>query len=173
VACGQPNALVDVLPIIIWLERAREKLPADYASSGLLQTFLNTAFIGIIVLLMARPIFARLLRFTSMAQLSGRLLIILICVGIALPLLGTFIDNLFFSEHGTVAVILIFMITPVAITLLCVLAVFLSMAMAYLASAILCVGEFVVRRIAEYPKGPVLALSTLFGGVVGLIKAFG
>jgi hypothetical protein len=157
----------------LWLERAREKLPAGYISSGPLQTLLNTAFIGIIVLLMARLIFARLLRFTSMIQLSGRLLVILICVGIALPLLGTFIDKLIFSEHGTVAVILIFMIAPVAITLLCVLAVFLSMAMAYLASAILYIGEFVVRRIAEYPKGPVLALSTFFGGVVALIKAFG
>jgi hypothetical protein len=56
----------------LWLERAREKLPADYTSSGPLQTFLNTAFIGIIVLLMARLIFARLLRFTFMTQLSGK-----------------------------------------------------------------------------------------------------
>jgi hypothetical protein len=156
----------------LWLERTRETLPADYIPSGPLQMFLNTAFIGIIVLLMARLIFARLLRFTSMTQLSGRLFIILIFVGIVYALLGISIEKLI-EENSSVALILMLVFAPVTIALLCVLAVFLSMAMVYLASAILYVGEFVVRRIAEYPKGPVLALSTLLGGVVALIKAFG
>jgi hypothetical protein len=156
----------------LWLERTREKLPSDFTLPGPLQTFLNTALIGIIVLLMARLIFARLPRFTSMTQLSGRLSIILICVGIVYALLGISIDKLL-NEHSTVALILMLVFAPVTIALLCVLVIFLSMAMAYLASAILYVGEFVVRRIAEYPKGPVLALSTCFGGVVALIKAFG
>jgi hypothetical protein len=62
--------------------------------------------------------------------------------------------------------------TPVYV-ILCVIMIFVARALAYIASAILYVGEFVVRRIAEYPKGPVLALSVLFGSIVALIKAFG
>jgi hypothetical protein len=33
--------------------------------------------------------------------------------------------------------------------------------------------EFIVRRIAEYPKGPVLALSALCGGLAALFKTLG
>jgi hypothetical protein len=33
------------------------------------------------------------------------------------------------------------------------------------------VSEFLVRRIAEYPKGPVLALSGIIGGIVAILKA--
>jgi hypothetical protein len=156
----------------LWLERAREKSAPDYTPLGQLQTFLVTAFLGITILLMARLIFARLLRFNSMTQLSGRLLILLICVGISYALLGFTINKLL-DEQPKVAVILMLVIAPVTVALLCLLAVFLSIALAYLASAFLYVGEFVVRRIAEYPKGPVLALSALLGGVVALIKAFG
>jgi hypothetical protein len=47
--------------------------------------------------------------------------------------------------------------------ILCVIMIFVARALAYIASAILYVGEFIVRRIAEYPKGPVIALSTLSG----------
>jgi hypothetical protein len=32
--------------------------------------------------------------------------------------------------------------------------------------------EFVVRRVAEYPKGPILALSVLAGGVAAVLKLF-
>ncbi len=32
--------------------------------------------------------------------------------------------------------------------------------------------EFVVRRIAEYPKGPILAVSALFGAILAFIKVF-
>jgi len=32
--------------------------------------------------------------------------------------------------------------------------------------------EFIVRRIAEYPKGPVLALSALGAAIGGVLKAF-
>jgi hypothetical protein len=48
-----------------------------------------------------------------------------------------------------------------------------ALGLAYLASAILYVCEFIIRRIAEYPKGPVLALSALIGGIAALVKAFG
>ena len=107
-----------------------------------------------------------------MTQLSGRLLILLICVGISYGLLGFTINKLL-DEQLKVAVILMLVIAPVTVALLCLLAIFLSIALAYLASAFLYVGEFAVRRIAEYPKGPVLALSALLGGAVVLIKAFG
>jgi hypothetical protein len=62
---------------------------------------------------------------------------------------------------------------PFLLAFLCALLVLLSIGVAYVASATLYVAEFVVRRIAEYPKGPVLALSALLGGVAALIKAFG
>jgi hypothetical protein len=39
-------------------------------------------------------------------------------------------------------------------------------------SGLLFVAEFVLRRLAEYPKGPVLAASALAGGIAGLIKVF-
>ena len=43
----------------------------------------------------------------------------------------------------------------------------------YLGSLLLYIVELTVRRIAEYPKGPVLAVGTLMGMIGALIKAFG
>jgi hypothetical protein len=40
----------------------------------------------------------------------------------------------------------------------------------FLAGPILFSSEFLMRRIAESPKGPVLALSGLTGGIAGLLK---
>jgi hypothetical protein len=60
-----------------------------------------------------------------------------------------------------------------AVISLCALTMFTAFGLAYIATAILFVGEFVMRRIAESPKGPVLALSGLFGGVAALIQVFG
>jgi hypothetical protein len=64
-------------------------------------------------------------------------------------------------------------LVPAFTILLGILTILAAMGLAYLASAILYVCEFIIRRIAEYPKGPVLAISALFGGIVALIKAFG
>ena len=44
---------------------------------------------------------------------------------------------------------------------------------AYVATALLYASEQLVRRIAEYRKGPVLALSALCGGIAALLKVFG
>ena len=41
----------------------------------------------------------------------------------------------------------------------------------YAFSIILFVLEFIVRRIAEYPKGPILAASVLVGGIFVFVKA--
>ena len=43
----------------------------------------------------------------------------------------------------------------------------------YLSSLCLYIVEITVRRIAEYPKGPLLAGSVVIGSVIALIKAFG
>lgn len=59
-----------------------------------------------------------------------------------------------------------------AFTLLCFAWIWVVRALAYFISMALYVGEFIVRRIAEYPKGPVLAVSAFFGGIVALFKAF-
>jgi hypothetical protein len=45
--------------------------------------------------------------------------------------------------------------------------------LAYIATPLLYASEQLVRRVAEYPKGPVLALSALCGGVAALLKIFG
>jgi len=151
---------------------AEYALPPDLS----LAVFLTAAVFGIIILFIARLIFARLLRFTSAKQLSGRLVMIFSFAAIACYLLTIAVDKL--DDGGNareaIAVIIgIFLYIPIALVLLCVLAIFLSLAMAYVASAILSVGEFIVRRIAEYPKGPVLAVSAFLGGIVALIKALG
>jgi hypothetical protein len=43
---------------------------------------------------------------------------------------------------------------------------------AFLTSIPLYSMEFLVRRIAEYPKGPILALSALCGGIASILKLF-
>src|SRR5262245_58062157 len=75
-------------------------------------------------------------------------------------------------EWATLSVTLLLGV-PLSIILFCLFTILIARALAFVAGAILYVGEFMVRRIAEYPKGPVLALSTFFGGVCALIKAFG
>jgi len=45
--------------------------------------------------------------------------------------------------------------------------------LAYVLTAILSTTEFIVRRVAEYPKGPVFALSALLGGIGVIFKSFG
>jgi hypothetical protein len=68
--------------------------------------------------------------------------------------------------------LLIFIMVPLSMVVSCAAILFISIALAYVATAALYVGEFVVRRIAEYPKGPILALSAIFGSLVALIKVF-
>ncbi|MEQ1887168.1 MAG: hypothetical protein ABL967_19050 [Bryobacteraceae bacterium] len=50
---------------------------------------------------------------------------------------------------------------------------FVAVALAHVVAAGFSGAEFVVRRVAEYPKGPVLALSALCGGLAAFIKSFG
>ena len=155
----------------LWLERARVKSAPDYTPLGQLQTFLVTAFLGITILLMARLIFAHLLRFNSMTQLSGRLLILLICVGISFGLLGFTINKLL-DEQLKVAVILMLVIAPVTVALLCLLAIFLSIALAYLAKRIL-----VCRRVrgpsyCRVPEGSGTRTKCLVGGSCRVDKGF-
>src|SRR5262249_21259032 len=71
------------------------------------------------------------------------------------------------------AITCLFLTLPLTLLIFCLLTIFAARGLAYLASGIFYTGEFIVRRIAEYPKGPVLALSALCGGIVALIKAFG
>jgi len=42
----------------------------------------------------------------------------------------------------------------------------------YVGSFCLYIAEFTMRRIAEYPKGPILAGSVALGSITALIKAF-
>jgi hypothetical protein len=44
---------------------------------------------------------------------------------------------------------------------------------AFASASLLCIVEFLMRRIAEYPKGPILAASAICGALAALFKAFG
>src|SRR6516225_5487728 len=89
-----------------WLEReiAQQGAP-EYALH--LDDFLKAAVFGIIVLFIARLIFARLLRFTSAKQLFGRLVIIFSFAAIAFYLLGIALDKLAFSVHACIPCIFV------------------------------------------------------------------
>jgi len=136
---------------------------------------LLAAWTAILVALLSRPIFARLLDFTSRKSLALRLTVFSLFALIVFVIMTL---TLGLSEQSSIfPVILIASLLvlglPALLVLLCVLTILFALGLAYVASAVLYVGEFVVRRIAEYPKGPVLALSALFGGVCALIKVFG
>lgn len=48
----------------------------------------------------------------------------------------------------------------------------LPLVVIYALSASVFLAEFISRRVAEYPKGAILALSALLGGLAGLLKLF-
>jgi hypothetical protein len=77
----------------------------------------------------------------------------------------------FTSQSNSSSPLLICLLS-VGLVVLCALLLLASIALAYLATAVLYVGELVVRRIAEYPKGPLLALIAIFGSVAALLKVF-
>jgi len=136
--------------------------------------FFLMAIVGCILTLLARPIFARLLKFSSGKALARKLakisLLALIVYAISYALRLALIN----SSLEWLAIVSVFLLgIPSSIVLLCLLAILVARALAYIASAILYVGEFTIRRIAEYPKGPVIAVSAFFGAIVALIKAFG
>jgi hypothetical protein len=119
-------------------------------------------------------------RFVLPSEKTNRRLIALLLVTLAAI---SIIDLLVFAyshliRHDAVTLWSYCMLaSPVIIMLL--LAGFVTacvvtmLGLVYIASVILYVGEFVIRRIAEYPKGPVLALSALIGGIAALFKALG
>jgi hypothetical protein len=143
-------------------------LPEDAAVLDFFLYLLGATLIGTFIVFVSLPIFARLLNVSR-----GRLAIILLCSLAAVYLIAFFADFALEDEQPWLFLLGTFGLIIALIFVLCVLMIFVSIAVAYIASAVLFVGEFVVRRIAEYPKGPVLALSAFFGGIVALIKAFG
>jgi hypothetical protein len=58
------------------------------------------------------------------------------------------------------------------IALLPTLLIFLLSLCLLFAKAVVYVSEFIMRRIAESPKGPVFAISALAGGIAAIVKAF-
>jgi hypothetical protein len=116
----------------------------------------------------ARPIFAWLLKFNK------PLVYVFLAAGAAYAL--AFFTLVHYDKSDTFqGVALSFYIIigfPSGLLLLVTLFIGFARSLAYAATVILFVGEFLVRRIAEYRKGPIIALSVLFGIVVALIKAF-
>jgi hypothetical protein len=144
--------------------------------TGLLNFFVAVLYgvlAFVVTLYFVRPIFAKLLEFRSATHLSVRLVIILVGSWTIYLLLSIVRHELVRGGWWYTGVALWYLAGLIAILNVCAATIFISIAMAYVASGTLYVGEFVVRRIAEYPKGPVLALSALIGGIAAVIKAFG
>ena len=131
-------------------------------------------FSVLLLTVLTRPLFVQLLR------LSIRRRIIL---GIGAYAIGSLLlffvmhtDHFTRKEHDSLTLLLISisLIAGASILMIpmCLLTISLAVAVAYLGSAVLLAGELIVRRIAEYPKGPVLGLGIVFGGIAALIKAF-
>jgi hypothetical protein len=112
-------------------------------------------------------------------RVDRKFIVVVICTLVALSIveLAVFAYS-HLIRHDTVTVWTYYMLaSPIIILVLYVVtggAVGVAMlGLLYIARVILYAGEFVVRRIAEYPKGPVLGLSALIGGIAAVFKAFG
>jgi hypothetical protein len=77
-----------------------------------------------------------------------------------------------YSSDGLVAIVLFLAVWTLLVPFFFAWVVmFLPLAGIYLASALVHIAEFLMRRVAEYPKGVVLGLSVIVGSVAGLLKA--
>lgn len=129
--------------------------------------FISAVF-ALILAFITLPIFSRLLK------LGKRLWYVSIAAGalyaLALVLLHHYSNDSEFREEAFAAFLIVGV--PAAILFFASLTIFFARFLAYAASGILFVSELIVRRIAEYPKGPIIAISAIFGGLVSLVKMF-
>jgi hypothetical protein len=128
------------------------------------------AFTLLIITAITRPIFSRLLK------LGKRLWYVIAIAGAlyALALIPLVHDEKNKDNEFPTIAFAVFMIVgiPASIIIIVSFTIFFARFLAYLASGVLFVGELIVRRIAEYPKGPIIATSAIFGGLVSLVKMF-
>jgi hypothetical protein len=123
------------------------------------------------IVFVSRPIFARLLEISSGRYFLLKLFLCLILVVIILLLFWFwFLASL--ESHSNASIVLLIFVLLLGLIVLCAFLILTSIFLAYIATAVLYVVELVVRRIAEYPKGPLLALIAIFGGAAGLLKVF-
>jgi hypothetical protein len=95
-----------------------------------------------------------------------------------LSLIPVLIAGVFlFDDDALGAIVLAFLalvpLAPISITLLIfwIVAV-VPLLFVHLLSFLLMIAELIVRRIAESPKGPIVATSALAGALVAIAKAF-
>lgn len=135
---------------------------------------LYTLVMIVILLLFSRWIFSRLLPYLTGPFFWRRIGIVFVAAmipyGICLALIFNLDDIQRMLPTWMIVVFLFMFFLPVATILICVITILYARLLAYVAGAFLYVGEFVVRRIAEYPKGPVLAVSAVFAAALALIK---
>src|SRR5262245_11635029 len=106
---------------------------------------------------LTRRIFAWLLKLGSLRRLAKITAITYLVLGIIYGLLALML--LAFEESlkesalaKAVLITCLFLILPLTFLIYCLLTIFAARGLAYLASGIFYTGEFIVRRIAEYPK---------------------
>jgi hypothetical protein len=123
------------------------------------------------IVFISRPIFARLLeissgRYALLKLFSCSILVVLIL----LFFWFWFLESL--ESHSNTSIVLLIFVLLLGLIVLCAFLILMSICFAYIATAVLYVVELVVRRIAEYPRGPLLALIAIFGGAAALLKVF-
>jgi hypothetical protein len=159
-----------------WLHKDRWEATTTSDDNWIWVVALTVALICFIFAFLTRRIFAWLLKSGSLLRIAKTIAITCFLCFLVWALIGAIAGLWDFSLPPWLDAaigILLLLTMPLVFLVYCGLTIFVARGLAYLASAIFYVGEFMVRRIAEYPKGPVLALSALFGGIVALIKAFG
>jgi hypothetical protein len=135
-------------------------------------------YIGIIsvvvvvpIVFISRPIFAGLLELSSGPYSLLKMCGVLLCLMLIL-LFVWFSFLAYVTSYSDTAIVLLMCFIALGLIVLCASLIFASIALAYIAAVVLYAGELVVRRIAEYPKGPLLALIAIFGALTGLLKVF-
>jgi hypothetical protein len=128
----------------------------------------------ILITLVSRPIIAHVLKLNSGKHFWLKLWLLLLgSVALYDAALFGLLDPLKDKVSDSIFTLAIFALLPLSFLALSIMAIFMAWVVAYAATIMLFVGEFVVRRIAEYPKGPILALSALLGGIIALVKSLG
>jgi hypothetical protein len=127
---------------------------------------------------MARYVLSMIMQFAGSTNILRKLSFMFICAAVLYFIPLFILDNIMIGFHDKTAhtfgfvTVYIFILFPLALILLCILTIFMALSLAYTITPVLGLGEFIVRRIAEYPKGPIIGLSAAFGSIVVIIKTF-
>jgi hypothetical protein len=115
-------------------------------------------------------------RSGTILSFAKRTILVAIAVG-AIPLLDLLVSRSFFTEDGNLFPYLLtawLISAPIAAVLVLILiTAVMPLMFAYLGASVIYIGEYLIRKVTEYPKGPILAICLLVGAIVAMFKVFG